>query len=303
MNNLQKVLNKSEEKAYRELQEIAAAYGYDVHIKMRLADILPIERSGLTKELYSFALQSHFDFLVADAAHDPLFAVEFDGPMHEKPKQAARDKKKNELCVRFDLPLLRIGTKHLFRNYNKASLLRWIISAWELQKSFDDAQEKGFIPYEEPFDPVMLWHSGSTAEEIHPHWLSLTPQRLIRQLHKEGRLPNEHSCCCTFIDKDENYRGIAWIDIGLGKVVWVRSAMRPQSFPLYLGDLFDELMTVLLYNELMAFLDGRRAPCSPQSVEKRLEKMKQSYRFAGGRFGPTCVNFSSSWNREAKAWG
>ena len=302
MNNLHRVLNRSEEKAYRELQEIAGAYGYGVYIKIRLADILPIDRSGITKELYSFALQSHFDFLVADEAHEPLFAVEFDGAMHAKPKQAARDTKKDMLCERFGLPLLRIGTNHLVRNYNKASLLRWIISAWELQKSFDDAQEKGLIPYEESFDPVMLWHSGRTDEEIHPHWLSLTPQRLIRQLHKEGRLPYDHSCCCTFTDKDDNYRGIAWIDVGPRKVVWMQSAMRPQRFPLYQGDLFNELMTVLLYDELTAFLDGRRAPFSPQSVEKQLEKMKQSYCFAGSCFGPTCVNFSISWNREAKAW-
>ena len=119
------LLNRSEEKAYRELQEIAAAYGYDVYIKMRLADILRIDRSGVTKELYSFALQSHFDFLVADEAYHPLFAVEFDGPTHATLKQAARDTKKDMLCERFGLPLLRIGTNHLFRNYNKASLLRW----------------------------------------------------------------------------------------------------------------------------------------------------------------------------------
>jgi len=142
---LKKILNPREVAAYYELQRVATEYGYGVHIKMRLADVFPVEKSGIAAELYTFALRSHFDFVVSGEAHDPLFAVEFDGPSH-RDDQRKRDAKKNELCKIFSFPLLRINTRHLVQKYNKASLLRWIISAWELQKAFCEAQNKGQMP-------------------------------------------------------------------------------------------------------------------------------------------------------------
>ena len=174
---LKKIINHQEEAAYRELQKLAADYGYSVHIKIRLADVISIEGTGISDALYSFALKCHFDFIVCNENHDPLFAVEFDGPSHQEAEQRARDSKKNEICERFGLPLLRINTRHLIEKYNKASLLRWIISARELQKAFDEAQAKGQIPADEDFDPIFLWHPGETIEEVHPHWVSLKPRR------------------------------------------------------------------------------------------------------------------------------
>jgi len=185
---LKKVINHQEEAAYRELQKLAADYGYSVHIKIRLADVISIEGTGISDALYSFALKCHFDFTVCNENHDPLFAVEFDGPSHQEAEQRARDSKKNEICERFGLPLLRINTRHLIEKYNKASLLRWIISARELQKAFDEAQAKGQIPADEDFDPIFLWHPGETIEEVHPHWVSLKPRRHLQQLQKQGRI-------------------------------------------------------------------------------------------------------------------
>ena len=91
---LKKILNQPEEATYRVLQQLAEEYNYSVHIKMRLGDVFPIEGSGIADELYGFALRAHFDFVVSDKNHDPLFAVEFDGPSHRKDDQRERDKKK-----------------------------------------------------------------------------------------------------------------------------------------------------------------------------------------------------------------
>ena len=294
MTGLKKIVNRQEEVAYRELQDLAAQYGYDVHVKIRLADVLRTEGSGIEGGLYGFVLQSHFDFLVCDEGQDPLFAVEFDGPTHREPVQQARDAKKDELCARFDLPLLRINTNHLLKKYNKASLLQWIISAWELQKAFDAAQAQGQIPAEEDFDPVMLWHSGKSLEEIHPHWIALRPRLHIEKLHKQGRLPVGHACSVTFTDDRENYRGIEWIDVAPSQVVCVESAMREQRFPLYLGDLFREVLTVLLYDKLLDFFETSDGAVAPTTVSARLEVMKQRYRYAGSFSAPTAVNFSMS---------
>jgi hypothetical protein len=119
---LKKIVNRHEEVAYRELQILADEYGYGVHVKVRLADVIPIGGSGISDALYSFALKSHFDFIVCNESHDPIFAVEFDGPSHQDTEQRDRDSKKNEICKRFGLPLLRINTNHLLKRYNKASL-------------------------------------------------------------------------------------------------------------------------------------------------------------------------------------
>lgn len=43
-------------------------------------------------------------------------------------------------------------------------------------------------------------------------------------------------------------------DVAPGQVVWVESAIREQRFPLCLGDLFRELLTVLLCDKLIDFL-------------------------------------------------
>lgn len=266
MTGLKKIMNRLEEEAYSELQKLAGQYGYLVHVKIRLADVLPIEGSGIENILYRFALQSHFDFLICDENQTPLFAIEFDGPSHRDQVQQRRDTKKDELCARFDLPILRINTNHLLKKYNKASLLQWIISAWELQKAFSTAQAQGQIPAEEDFDPIMLSHSGKTLEEVHPHWIALKPRWHIEKLHNQGWLPVGHSCSVTFTDDRKCSRGIEWIDVAPNQVVYVESAMKDQKFPLYLGDLFREILTVLLYDKLMDFFETGFGAVAPAIV-------------------------------------
>jgi hypothetical protein len=48
MSSLKKIVNRHEEVAYQELQSLAEEYGYGVHVKVRLADVVAIEGSGLT---------------------------------------------------------------------------------------------------------------------------------------------------------------------------------------------------------------------------------------------------------------
>ncbi|MCE2574036.1 DUF2726 domain-containing protein [Komagataeibacter sp. FNDCR2] len=292
MIKLKKILNYPEEATYRELQKLSTEYGYNVHVKIRLADVLPIEGSGIDHAHYSFALKSHFDFLICNTEQDPIFAVEFDGPSHKGPVQISRDKKKDALTKHFELPLLRIKTSHLLKKYNKASLLRWIISSWELQREFNAAQERGEIPIDEDFDPIMVWHSGKTLEEVHPHWLALQPRLHIDRLYKEGRLPVRNTCAVTFTDEQGHSRGIEWIDVSPGQVICVESAMREQQFPLYLGDLFREILTVLLHEKLMIFLSTGVGTVAPEAVSARLQEMRSRYSFSGSFGGNTSVNFS-----------
>lgn len=292
MRPLKKIVNRSEAIVLESLQVIAADYGYRIHPKVRLADVAPIEGSGIRSDLYSFALKSHFDFLACNESHDPVFVVEFDGPSHRGKVQRERDRKKDEICRLFEIPLLRINSNHLLKKYNRESLLKWIVSAWELQKSFIEAQEKGHVPEDEDFYVLAFHHPGKTIEEVHPHWISLRPVLAIRKLHKQGVLPMSHTCQAVFTDVDDNYRGIEWIDVNDGKVLAVESAMRRQLFPLYLGDLFCEILTVLLFDKLTDFLKTGQGSIDPSDISKRLEDMKGRYEMARGHFGSSRVNFS-----------
>ncbi len=76
---LKRMLNSSERITYARLREVCEIHVAEVYAKVRLADVLPIEGSGLHEAFYEFALQSHYDCVVTGRDQVPLFAMEFDG--------------------------------------------------------------------------------------------------------------------------------------------------------------------------------------------------------------------------------
>jgi hypothetical protein len=287
-----RLVNRNEEMTLHELDGLGLEFRYRIHPKVRVADILPIYERSIQPDLFSFALKAHFDFTACDDDHNPLFAVEFDGRNHRLAVQKARDVRKDELCARFEFPLLRINSNHLFRRYNKQSLLRWIISAWELQKAFIAGQEKGSVPLTEDFDPIWIFHRGATLEEVHPHWISLRGRLHLQKLHKQGRMPYRTSCGFAFIDRDDNYRGIEWVDVADKQVVSVESAMRTQNFPLYLGEMFNEILFVLLYEKLIRYFKTGEGAVPTRVVEDRVKDYQSRYQNAGCHLSDTSVKTS-----------
>jgi hypothetical protein len=275
-----RVLNLHEEAALQELEALGSKYGYRVHSKMRVADVLPIEGSGISKELFSFALKSHFDFVVCDKAHVPLFTVEFDGPTHLDPRQERRDAKKDEICRIFSFPMLRIKFNHLLKRYNNASLLRWIISAWELQKDFVRGQEEGTVPDTEDFDPMWLFHPGNTIEEIHPHVIALRARLQMERLRKKGAVKYAFPFSFVGTDEADNYRGIEYIMIDENTAVCVESAMRRQNFPVEMGQLFGELLAILLFDKLSNYLETGDGAIPVAEVKEKVASYKARYRSA-----------------------
>ena len=61
---LKKMLNSPERITYARLREVWELHVAEVYAMVRLADVLPIEGSGLPQPFYEFALQSHYDFVV-----------------------------------------------------------------------------------------------------------------------------------------------------------------------------------------------------------------------------------------------
>jgi hypothetical protein len=104
--------------------------------------------------------------------------------------------------------------------------------------------------------------------------------------------PYPTSCGFSFIDHDNNYRGIEWIDVAKKHVVCIESAMRQQNFPLYLGDLFRELLVVLVYDKPIGYLKTGGGAVSPRLVEGRVKDYENWHQRAGCHFGGTSVNVS-----------
>jgi len=100
---LKPLSNLSEQRLGDELVKESARYEATVYRKIRIADVVDVDRLR-ERELGRFALMGHFDFVVADQRHRPLFAVEFDGLGHV----GANDHKKDKIRQETGLALFRI---------------------------------------------------------------------------------------------------------------------------------------------------------------------------------------------------
>lgn len=251
--NLKKILNFSEMLTDRRVREVADRNGARVCPKMRLADLLQIEQSGISDNLYKFALQSHFDFVVADVnTTSPLFAVEFDGPAHfEDARQKERDRAKNELCDRFEFPLLRINNRYLEAKYRGIDLLTWAMEVWFAARAFADAQADGSVPEDEPFIPWAVVHIPG-HETRFPLWLSLQPQLEITQAFEAGRCLDRIPSIISGVDADGNHRALGFLRMTEDRVLIAESGVRSQRFPIDESELLDEVIAFDLAEHLRA---------------------------------------------------
>jgi uncharacterized protein DUF2726 len=248
---MKRLLNWSEAAALKELNSIAPRYELRVNAKVRVADVCAIERSGISDDLYKYALNAHFDFLVTNDDHFPQFAVEFDGVSHDTPRAKVRDEMKDTICRIFNFPLLRIKINYLSKRYNDLSLLEWIIDVYYLAKAFDEAQKKGQIPYDEPFDPFFITiTSADGGTRRYPYWISRNASLALRKLHSEGKIAVPGTSGFIGEDSEENIRGIEFVKVNATHGIFVKSAMRAQLFPISFTDLLRELLVIWTYEKL-----------------------------------------------------
>jgi len=145
------IANEYEAAVHATLNEVAEKSSCTAFPKVRVADALYIDHSGLDNDAYSYALNAHFDFLVVDSQSLPKFAVEFDGPSHESLEGRRKDVLKNSICEKLGLPLLRVTSEYLEEENESMSLLAWLIDVYFIFEAFLDAQSQGGIPPDEPF--------------------------------------------------------------------------------------------------------------------------------------------------------
>ncbi|WP_414513851.1 DUF2726 domain-containing protein [Nostoc sp. PCC 9305] len=269
-------LNHYEEVTYENLKAVCEPHGAHVFSKVRLADVLPINKSGLSNEAFRFALQAHTDFLVTNSEFQPQFCVEFDGPSHNAPEQIRRDNQKNALFNYFNKPILRINSKYLEPKYRGFDLLTYLVEIWFIEKSFYEAQEHGNIPLDEIFDATFVIHDG---KKQFPYWLSLEQQIIIQQLFKQGRVTQPAPSHWIGIDSHHNYRCLAWILVKPDAAVYIKTGMRNQRFRAVVSsDLLAMIAVFDLYEELKKVLAGKIEPNPLSVLRQELDFYRQSYK-------------------------
>lgn len=135
MDRRKKLLNSCEDSTDISLRNAVEKHGARVFAKIRIADVLRIEGSGISDEEYKYALMGHFDFVIArDNRAD--FAVEFDGPTHETDATTIRrDRLKRSLCKKLGMPLLRIDEEHL-RQVERQTIVGWLVHVWYMHEAW-----------------------------------------------------------------------------------------------------------------------------------------------------------------------
>lgn len=278
---LKKLLNFQEVQTHSRLHSVCEKYGANVHIKVRLADVLPIERSQISNEDYHFALLSHFDFVVTNAEYNPLFAVEFDGKFHKTEVQRQRDKRKNLLCKRFNIPLLRVNSRYLLQKYRNMDLLSWLVEFWFSKKTFYEQQEAGNIPYDVPFEPsCIVYISGK--KETFPLWPVAELLLKIRKLHNSGVCKDFVPGVLVGVDEEDNYHAIAYLRMNDSEGVYTETGMRSQEFPMpmlphYIVDIVADLAIYELYDVLTATLKGEVKAKPLSQINKKVKTFQNRY--------------------------
>lgn len=279
-------LNKYEQITYSKIKAVTDNVGAHVFSKVRLIDALQVNRSEISNSDFRFVLQSHVDFLVTDSKYFPLFSAEYDGPTHITPEQSRRDVVKNHLLKQFGHSFIRINSRYLDKKYRGWDLLTYFIDIWFLSEAFDEAQQLGYIPYDEPFDPASIISDGIPGGHLWPYRLSIEHQKRIEKLWKEGKVAQMIPCHWIGEDKQGNLRGISWIFFDKCRGIYIETGMREQNFHVVsYSDLLSELTTFELYEKLDEIIRGKRKPMSSERIDAQIKKYENSF---SCRFSARC---------------
>jgi hypothetical protein len=252
---MKRLLDTYEEATHERLRPICERWGAHAYIKVRVADVLPINDSGISDDLFRFALQSHFDFVVSDDDFSPLFAVEFDGDSHSTAVQGHRDEKKDALCSRFEFPILRINSRYLEPKYGGMDILGWFIHSWFATELMLTAQEDGYIPWDEPIDPTFVFNLPGEKGSF-PLWLSGDIYDHVRQLADAKKTYDPGISCIVGRDSNGVYRAIAYARVTSDSAIYATTAMRNQSFPVDISRILEYIAIRDAYERLIDVLRG-----------------------------------------------
>lgn len=274
---LKRLLNLPESETDRRLREVCEDFDAKVYVKVRVADVLPIEQSGIDSDHYRYALQAHFDFVVTDLEDQPLFVVEFDGRGHSALDVKRRDRMKNTLCERFELPLLRINRKYLTPEFSNWDLLRWFCTVFFVKNAWEEDVESGRIPPEDSiFDPMFVsvkTKSGTRSLELERH-----ARAELGRLFNSREIPFHVPNWITAEGSNRTLRAIAWIETSDQRGVMAETAMQHQ----YLGSWVQYAIRGIVLSQLQcrvrAVMCGTEPSHSLESIKSKIDDFENRFK-------------------------
>jgi hypothetical protein len=286
MRHPKRVMNLSEAQTHESLRRVAEAWSANVFPKIRVADVLPIENSGIADDLYSFALKAHFDFVVTDEEFLPAFAVEFDGVGHIETRQVERDQRKDALCENFEFPLLRVNANYLPPRFGRIDLLTWFATTWFCQREHARQQVTGQIAADDPFDPrFVITSPGHNAQW--PLWISRRVQGRLRDLYLEGKVIDFCHSVVVIKDKEGTIRSLAWILLTPESGAISRTAFRASLFHAGAVEAAEQVAVFGLGEEVSDILSGATSPIPVEQIEQEIARYASAGRplfaFGGGK--------------------
>ncbi len=274
---LKRLLNLPESVTDQRLREVCDDFNAKVYAKVRVADVLPIECSGIDNEHYRYALQAHFDFVVTDSTDQSLFAVEFDGSGHSAPDDQKRDGMKNMLCDRFELPLLRINRKYLSRAFSSWDLLRWFCTVFFVKRGWDEDVKAGRIPIEDSvFDPMFVsvrTKSGTRSLELERH-----ARAELGRMFRSGEIPDYVPNWITAEGNNRTLRAISWIETSdqLGTIA--ETAMQQQNLGSWVQFAIRGIVLNELQNNVSAVVRGAEPALPLLSIKERVKDFEGRFK-------------------------
>jgi hypothetical protein len=274
---LKRLLNLPESVTDQRLREVCNDFDAKVYAKVRIADVLPIENSGIDNEHYRYALLAHFDFVITDSDDKPLFTVEFDGSSHSSPEVQRRDQIKNSLCDRFALPLLRINCKYLTKAFSNWDLLRWFCTVFFVKKSWDKAVEEGRIPPDDSiFDPMFVsvrTKSGMRSLELEKH-----ARAEFGNLFRSGKIPFYVPNWITAKGSGRTLRAISWIKTSEQQGALVETAMQYQNLDSWIQFAIRGIVLSQLQERVSAVIIGKESPLPISTIEDRVKRFENMHK-------------------------
>ena len=180
------------------------------------------------------------------------------------------------LCDRFEFPILRIKSQHLVKKYKSYDLLSWFVEHWFLAMWFDEAQRQGQVPWDEPYDPMMIISLPGRPHKF-PMWLSSELRIKIQQLQRKGKIQDPIISHWIGVDQNGHYHGLSWICINSAEAALVEVGMRKQRFPISECELLIELLAFLVFERLEAILSGKESAMPIHEVHFALSAAATKY--------------------------
>jgi hypothetical protein len=266
--------------------EVSKATGTQAFAKVRIADVVTIEKSGIPDDLYGYALAAHFDVLVCKEDGRPYLAIEFDGGGHS----TKNDEKKEKLCDLFGIPMVRVGPQHINAAVFEDTAVAFFI--WQMHCVDAFLAEYADDPYE-TYDPL-FFISVSGKSRTWPfayreRWLGRLTRRFqealgrfdrdLRDSYEHGNLQFD-SIFGTW-QRGGEFRSFVAQKVASDAVVWGEAELGLKVYGLDEPRLsaFHEVSTFVqgmaaerMHNHALDFLAGNREPTDWDVVAERIKR-------------------------------